>query len=217
MAADLLLLLNGRSNSAGGLDTGLAGAVLLDLALSGHLGLEQGPTPSRKPRFVVNKALAPPTDALLAARLGALPSSEAMKSRVALKAVQNGLRFELVNQLMADGLLEVERVRVLGMFTRSRTHVANLAVLEAVRRPLRDAVVVQLTPTPRTRALIGLLRTVNAQGAVIDRRPADLSRREIRRRSKAIVEAEDSGQAIRLAVLSAVTAVIAADNGGGGG
>lgn len=210
IAEDLLLLFTDDETGRGQLDStklqyGLAGAILLELALDGKIDIADEGEPVKKGRLVVRDAT-PPDDPVLADRLGLLREKEGQKPVNVLGALHKGLREQLLDGLAGRGILRQEKGKVLGLFPTTRWPAADSRHENDVRSRLRDVLVGGAQPDPRTGALVSLLVAVDAVGKVVE---SD-DRRALKRRAKEVAEGAWAGDAVRKAVESMNAAMMTA-------
>jgi len=217
IAEDLLLLLtddhSGKAQVDGTkLDHALAGAVLLELTLSGAVDLA-GAQDSVKPGRVVIRNSGATGDGVLDEGLRRVARKAGRKPKDVVPALTKGLRAQLYEQLAGRGIVQAERDKVLGLFPRTRWPVADSEHERRIRTQLRDQLVHGVSADERTGALISLLSAIDAVSTVIDPRDAGLDKRELNNRAKAIAEGQWASEAVRKAVEAVnagVTAVVAA-------
>ena len=222
LAEELLLLLldddSGRTRVSEA-DKGLAGAVLIELAMLDRLRVAEKGETVRAGRLVLRPG-PDPTHPVLARALSLLSDKEGRKPDHVLGGLAKGLRERLADGLVQAGVLRRERHKVLGLFPSERlpaqdsTHEATLR--QRIRAALDGA-----APDERTAALIALLSALNAVTTVLD----VANKRAARRRAKEIAQGQWAAAAVRRAVEAvyaataaaiAVTTAAGADGGGGG-
>lgn len=213
IAEDLLLLLtdddSGKAQVDGTkLDHALAGAVLLELTLSGAVDLA-GAQDSLKPGRVVIRNSGATGDGVLDEGLRRVERKAGRKPKDVVPALTKGLRAQLYEQLAGRGIVQDERDKVLGLFPRTRWPVADSEHERRIRTQLRDQLVHGVSADERTGALISLLSAIDAVSTVIDPRDAGLDKRELNNRAKAIAEGQWASEAVRKAV-EAVNAEVTA-------
>jgi hypothetical protein len=207
IAEDLLLLL--LDDEKGTMttsypQTALGGAVLIELALTGAVEVEEKTTVWRSTKVHVTGQV--PADDLLRSAYDVV----AEKQRSAQDLVERlgkGTRDRLAERLVARGVLEERQDRVLGLFPRTRWPAADTSHEEAVRRALTAALIQGLTPDEHTGALVALLGAIDKAHKVVDHR--GLPAKEVRKRAKQIGEGAWAAKAVRDAI-SASTAAITA-------
>jgi Golgi phosphoprotein 3 (GPP34) len=182
----------------------LAGGLLAELALQSKVTVDD-----RQRIAVVDSS--PPDDPVLADALAIFAGKEGKKPKNVLGTVARGLGDRLYDRLIAAGVVEVHKVRLLpvrhfplrDLAVRQRTWDDVAAILRGDR-----------SPDSRTGTLLGLAVAGGALTRVF--RPADfgLSKRELEDRARAIAQgdwATDAvGQAVRAAQAATMAAVTAA-------
>lgn len=185
-------------------DLVLAGAVVHELTELGRLRVTGRDEELRPGRLVVADD-SPTRDDLLDATLQRLAGRKPEKPKNALGGIGKGLHQRLLERLSARGILRLEVDRVLGLFPRTAWPAVDSSHEDGVRRGLSDVLVVGRTPTAHERILIALLDAVGQVPTVLP--GSDVSRRELRRRARAV--AEDGGfaaTAVRKALDDAIAA-----------
>ncbi|WP_158562931.1 GOLPH3/VPS74 family protein, partial [Marinitenerispora sediminis] len=217
LAEDLLVLAyhpgTGRPLADGTrLNAGLAGALLAELYLTGRIAIE------RDRVRAVDGPAAPGHTAgghseldLLVARIARQRRAGTLKSWVA-RAQSVRLRSAVRDTAVERGLLTLERVSVLTVFTRSDYRPADPAARSALLDGLRAVLMGERAPDPRSAALLALVGATR-----LDRRLfADVPARERRRRMKGLLADDRIGRAVA-AVIQSVEAAVAFGAGGGDG
>lgn len=207
LAEELLLLaLDDRTGRVGvrEIDKGLAGAVLLELALLGRVRVAEKRENVRAGRLVLQPG-PPPGHPVLDAGLATLEDREGRRPERVIGALGKDLRDRLADGLVAAGVLRRERHRVLGLFPTRRLHAQDgtheAAVRERIQAALRGA-----TPDERTAALIALLSALKAVTTVFE----VPDKRAARRRAREIAEGQWAATAVRKAVEAALAATVTA-------
>jgi len=218
LAEDLLLLLTddetGKAVVDGtALDHALAGAVLLDLALSGHVDVA-GPNEAVKEDRLVIRRTDSTNDQVLDEALDRLEAKVGKKPQYAVSPLTKGLRGRLYDRLAEHGIVCMERDKVLGLFPRTRWPAADVDHERRVRTQLRDKLVHGTGDDARTSALIALLSAIDAVPKVIDPADAGMGKRDLRERAKAIAESQWAAEAVRKSVEAANASIMAATTGG---
>lgn len=203
LAEELLLLAyndeTGRATTGSTeLDCGLAGAVLLELALAGRIDIVDG-------RVSVVDATAtgdPVTDGVLErlARAG-----KARKAEWWVGKLRSKTRPGVLARLTERGILRQERHKIMGLFPVRRYPSVDPAVESAVRARLDLAVMKGVEPDVRTAALASLLHACG----LARRTFPELNRRQLKARMKEIDEGQWAGAAVRKAIQSIHAAVAA--------
>ncbi|MCS6547160.1 GPP34 family phosphoprotein [Curtobacterium flaccumfaciens pv. flaccumfaciens] len=137
------------------LDTGLAGAVLADLALRGAVSLQDGLV------AVVNGAATgePVLDGVVGtiAAVGAPRKAKWWVSRLGKRQ----LRDDVFAGLVARGIISVEQGKVLGLFPTTKHPERDRAPEALLRSGIADVLGGRAGPTPFSAAVIGLLDATN--------------------------------------------------------
>lgn len=212
IAEDLLLLLTEDGTGKPTVDStrltlGLAGAVLLELALVRRVDVAGPGEPVRAGRLVVRDTT-PTADPVLDEALRRVAAAGPKKPESVLNGLGKGLREELYGRLVARGILRAEEGRVLGIFPTHRWPAEDVEHEAQVRAGLRDVLVVGRTPSNREVALVSLLSALDQVPTALG--PVDLPRGELKRRAKAVAAASMAGEAVRRAVDAVNAATTAA-------
>ena len=186
------------STGAAELDCGLAGAVLLELALAGRIDVVDGKVTVLDPAATGE----PVTDSALA-RIS--HERKARKPEWWVGKLHSKLRPRVLARLTERGVLRLERHRVMGLFPVQRYPSVDPAVESAARARLDLAVVKGVEPDARTAALASLLHACG----LAKRTFPDLDRRQLKARMKEINEGQWAGAAVRKAIQSIQAAVAA--------
>jgi hypothetical protein len=210
IAEDLVLLLlddeSGKFTNATYLDTGIGGALLIELALAETVDVVKGSGMWARAK-VRPTGLAAPSDPVLAEALSVI----AEKERTAEDLVGRlGKRRhdQLLDRLRERGIVEAREDRVLGLIPRRRWPSVDSTHEAGVRRELGDVLVRGVTPAERTAALISVLSALDLAHKVVDRESAPA--REIKKRAKEVAEGEWAAKAVRDSIAAAQAAVAAA-------
>jgi hypothetical protein len=214
LAEDLLLLVtddaSGRLSVPGvQADAGLGGANLVELTLLGKVDVagEQDP---RKPGRIIVRDPSPPGDEVLDTALQTLAARQGSKPSAVIRPLGKNLRPVLYQRLAASGVLRAGHGRALGMFP-TRTWPAQDPGHEAEMHQLVTQALVQPSaPDERTAALIALLHALKCEHKVVDPRPYQLSRRQLRARAAEIAQGNWASEAVRKAIDEMMAAVAAA-------
>ena len=217
LAEELLLLAyddeRGNDTSWGSLDSGLAGAVLLDLSLAEAVTVEDG-------KIVATGDAEEP---LLHDAVEAIRASSRRRDAKAwigrLPGALKPIAKRTARGLVEAGVLREERAKVLGLFPRTRFPAADPTVEEELRARLTGVLVDGADPDPRTALLVSLLVPLDLVKAVV---PKD-RRRDATRRAKEIADqgivgsglqrvVAETQAAVMTAVLAATTTSVAASS-----
>lgn len=213
LAEDLLLLVtddaSGRLAVPGmQADAGLGGANLVELTLLGHVDIAGEQDQGRPGRIIVRDP-SPPGDEVLDAALQTLAARPGSKPSAVIRPLGKNLRPVLYQRLAASGVLRAGHGRALGIFP-TRTWPAQDPSHEAeVRQLVTQALVQPGAPDERTAALIALLHALKCEHKVVDPRPYQMSRRQLRARAAEIAQGNWASEAVRKAIDQALAAVAA--------
>ena len=185
-----------------GLDFGLAGAVLLELALSGRLDVVDG-------RLSLT-GLGLPGDPVLDAVVTQIADrKDRPEPEAAIIELRKGLRERVLDQLVQAGMLRRERNRVLRVFSRTRypsTSAEQSPAEVEVRERLNAAVSEDGSVDGRTAALCALIRAVKLEREVFPGIPED----QLQARLAAMSEGAWAAEAVMQAVHDVQAAIVAA-------
>ncbi|KQT89704.1 hypothetical protein ASG49_17160 [Marmoricola sp. Leaf446] len=212
IAEDLLLILldddSGRLTHASYLDTGLGGAHLVDLALGGHVDVDE---PGRKWGFTqaarVHVTGSLPGDPVLRAAYDTVAEKERTAQDL-VGRLGRKQRDPLLERLAGRGLVERREGRVMGLFPTTRWPAADARHETQVRQALDSALLRGGTPDPRTAGLVALLHGLGVAHRVVDR--GDVPAGEVKKRAKAVAEGDWAAKGVKDAVAAAQAAVVAA-------
>jgi hypothetical protein len=194
------------ATKSGALDHGLAGAVLMELLLSGRLIVTDGKL------IVADTALtnAPLLDEALSRIADSRPRDA--KHWVS-KLAGSHIKDKILDRLTLKGILRKEEHRILWVIPADRYPAEDDAPEADLREAIRSAVLEGTTPRPRTAVLIGILKACDLLEAVFSRD----ERKQFGDRIDSIAQAELMGTAVSKAVkdmqaatMAAVTAATAA-------
>ncbi len=217
IAEDLLLLLTdddtGKLQVDGtALDHGLAGAVLLELAMAGAVAVAEAEDDVKRGRLVLRGSGAS-GDAVLDEALTRLQRKVGKRPQDAVQSLTKGLRRTLYDRLAQRGIVRAEEDKVLGLFPRTRWPAVDSAQERHTQGQIYDALVHGVGADDRTSALIALLSAVDAVTKVVAPQDAAISKQELKSRAKTIASASWASQAVRKsieAVHASVAAAVAA-------
>lgn len=208
---DLMLLLldpSGRPRTDGTrLGLGLAGALMLELALRERVGVAQPGERVKAGRVLVLDE-GPTGDPLLDDALRVFAERQGRKPQDVLPKVARGLQARVLDRLVERGVVRHVEGRVLGILPSHSwpaTHAAGAAPLAA---GIREVLVHGRTPTEREAAVICLLQAVDRIPVVVG--DVGVPKRELRRRAKEISVGNAAGAAVRKAIQAVEAATIAA-------
>jgi Golgi phosphoprotein 3 (GPP34) len=220
LAEELLLLaLDDRTgkNRLRSIDLGLAGAVLVELALLERVRVAERGESVKAGRLVVTPGPAPESP-VLARGLAVLSEREGRKPESVLHALGKGLRESLTDKLLEARVLRREWHRVLGLIPTQRLLPQDGAPEAEVRERVRAALA-GAEPDARTAAVIALLSALKAVTTVFD----VPDERAVRKRAKEIAEGQWAATAVRKAIeainaatMAAATAATVGDGGSSG-
>jgi hypothetical protein len=205
LADDLLLVLldpaSGKPRTAGTkLDYGLAGALLLELALAERIDVV-GAKPSKVEVVLVDDA--PLEDDVLADAARRIGRKRRRADRL-VPALSKGLRWRLLERAEQRG--DVRRQRLL--LRPDRWPAADDARARALVARLHDVLLTGITPDPRTAGLVALLAAIDAAPAAVEA-PDRATRKAVSRRARQIGEGAWAAESVRRAVKAAYDAIAA--------
>lgn len=214
LAEDLLLLVTDNASGrlpipAAQVNAGLGGANLLELTLTGKVGLS-GEHDTGKPGRIVVRDPAPTGDAVLDAALTVIIARQGSKPSALIKPLGKNLRQLLYQRLARSGLLHAGQGRILGLFPARRWPAQDSRHKAEVRQQLIQALVRRDTPDDRTAALIALLHAFRCEHKVINPGDYDLSRQELRSRAEEIAKGNWASDAVRQSIQEMTAAIVAA-------
>jgi hypothetical protein len=190
------------ANWGSGVEAGLAGALLLELAAAGCVEPAGGK--------LVPAACDEPADPLVAAALDVMRDDDRQRSAKGwiqrLPRELKPLRTQVADQLVARGVLEEERRRRLGLFETTRWPERDPVPERALRDRVTGVLVAEREPSTHDAMLVSLLHAYDLVKRVV---PRD-ERRAAGRRAKEIAEGDAIGAAVRGAVRDVQSATMAA-------
>jgi hypothetical protein len=210
IAEDLLLLLlddeTGKLTNGTHLDTGIGCALLIELALGGHVEVveKQGLWARAKVRPTDATA---PDDPVLADALSVIGEKERTAQDL-VGRLGKRRRDNLLERLEEAGILRREDGTVLGLIPRRRWPTADASHERDVRRQIGDALVRGVDPVPRVAALVSVLSAMDLAHKVVDRE--GLPARQVKERARQVAEGEWAAKAVKDAIAAAQAAVTAA-------
>jgi hypothetical protein len=214
LAEDLLLLVtddtSGRlSAPAAQVDAGLGGANLVELTLLNKVDLS-GERDQGKPGRIIVRDPSAVGDEVLDAALGILITRQGSKPSTVIRPLSKNLRQALYERLAGSGVIRAGRGRTLGIFPARTWPAQDARHEEQVRQLVTQALVQRAAPDARTAALIALLHALKCEHKIIDPRPYQLSRRQLRARAADIAQGSWASEAVRKAIDEMIAAVAAA-------
>jgi hypothetical protein len=213
IAEDLLLLAyddaTGKPDAwLSDLDTRLGGAMLLELALAGRVGISDGASPAgpqaRRGHAVVLDP-SPTGNPLLDGALG-IVAAKPRKPKDLVAPLAKNLKPALLHGLAQRGILRREDGRVLGIFPTTAWPAQDSTHETALRAECGAVLLGQQQPTPRTAALLAL-----AQGTTLIKHlvPPE-RRREAQARAKELLKTSWAHDAVTKAVDEMQAAIMVA-------
>ncbi|MCR1783354.1 GPP34 family phosphoprotein [Nocardioides carbamazepini] len=207
VAGDLVLIttdpLSGRS-LLGSTETDpvVGGALLVDLVLAERCEVV-GPPKRARVRVLTTTPLGSAVhDRALA---GLRPGHDARAATV-VPRLGKGARRRVLDQLAAEEAVAPRREKVLGVFSRTRYDVVDIARRDAVLAPVLAVLLGRAEPDEATGPLVGLL----SSGGAVSKLVAGPDRRAAVRRAKDVARGEWAGAVTNAAVTAANAAVTAA-------
>ena len=186
------------------IDRGLAGAVLIELALLGRVRVAEKNEAVRAGRLMVVPG-AEPGHPVLRSGLATLDDRAGRKPQHVIDALAKSLRDRLADSLVEAGVLRREKHKVLGLFPTRRLPANDVTHERTVREKIAAALSGD-TPDDRTAALVALLSALDAVTKVFD----VPDKRAAKRRAKEIAEGQWAADAVRKAVQAVQAATMAA-------
>lgn len=194
----LLLVLDGQTGRrlVSGVNTGLAGAVLIELADLGLVDVDS----SDRGRIVLLPAPLP-AHPLLVEALRRVSMKAGSSPATAMRTLTSGLRGQVSDNLINAGIVDREDSRMLGLFPVSCLPVRDVAYVSALKEHMA-AVLIEADPDERTCTLICLLSSFNVLNRVLE----VPNRRAVRRRARQIFRGEWQASALSAAVFATISA-----------
>jgi len=184
------------------LDNGLGGAVLLELAMDSRIDVVD--------KRVVVLDPAPTGEPILDQALERIAGAEKdRKPGYWVSKFAKDTRPRVLDRLVGDGVLTMEKDRVLGVFPRTRYPAAQgtePAVETDARQRMRAAVLGDGTVEPRTAALCALVAATDLDRKVF----ADLDRKQVKTRLKEIGQGAWAATAVRATIEEIQSAILIA-------
>jgi golgi phosphoprotein 3 len=190
------------ANWGSGVEPGLAGALLLELAAAGCVTHEDGK--------LVLAGGEPPSDPLAVQTLEALRADDKRRDAKAwvgrLPKALKPLRARVAERLVERGILEEHRRRRLGLFETTRYPERDPEPERRLRDALTEVLVVGREPTQHEAMLIALLRAYDLVKRVVPRP----ERRAAGKRAKQIADGDVIGDAVARTVRDVQAATMVA-------
>jgi hypothetical protein len=183
------------------LDNGLGGALLLELALTGKVDVAD------KKVVVVDPA--PTGDTLLDQALTRIVDDKSRKPGHWVTKLAKTARADVMDRLVAQGVVRVEKGKVLGLFARTKYPAAHGVepTQETEARQRMIAAVTGAGPVePRTAALCALVAATDLDKKVF----RDLDRRQVKARLKEIGEGAWAATAVKKSIEEIQAAIMVA-------
>ena len=204
LAEDLLLLVTndatGRLSVSGEpVDAGLGGANLVELTLLGKVDVSGEQDQGRRGRIIVRDP-SPSGDEVLDAALQTLVKRQGRKPSAVIRPLGKKLRRVLYQRLAASGVLRAAQGRALGIFPTRTWPTLDPSHEAEVRGLVTQALIQPAAPDERAAALIALLHALKCEHKVVDPRPYQLSRRQLRARAAEIAQGNWASKAVRKAI-----------------
>lgn len=210
IAEDLVLLLlddeSGKLRNATYLDTGIGGALLVELALLGNVEVVARDGWWSRSKVVPTSAPLP-SDPTLRTALETVQDKERTAQDLVGRLGRNR-REPLLARLEGAGILRREEGRVMGLFPTTRWPAVDSRHEADVRRSLADALLRGAQPDQRTAALVSLLHALDLVHRVVE--TDGLPARELKTRAKEIADGDWAAKAVKDAVTAAQAAITAA-------
>jgi hypothetical protein len=210
IAEDLLLLLldddSGKLTGTTYLDTGIGGAVLVELTLAGCVEVHKGSGMWARAKVVPTNAPRP-SDPLLVESLD-LVSAKERTAQDLVGRLGKKRRDVLLDRLRQRGIVEEREDRVLGLIPRRRWPTVDSTHEAVVRREVEDVLLRGARPEERTAALIAVLSALDLAHKVIDLQ--GMSGRDVKKRAKEVADGDWAAKAVRDSIAAAQAAVTAA-------
>lgn len=205
LSAEILLLaLDDEKGSVGTgvsstLDTALAGAQLLELAIAKRITIED--------KRVIPLDGPPLDDPVLDAALTRiLQEGKPKKAESIIPKLTKGLRKRLLAQLAGNGVVRADLKKVLGFIPVNRYPEVDGSVEDELRERLRGVILRGEVPDERTASLAAVIQAADMESLILDRQ----ERKASKQRLKELAEGEALSPAITHAIASVNAAATAA-------
>ena len=183
------------------LNNGLGGAVLLELALTGKVDVAD--------KKVVVVDATPTGDSLLDQALARIVDDKARKPGHWVTKFAKNTRSDVMDRLAAQGVVRLEKGKVLGLFPRTRypaAHGVEPSQETEARQRMHAAVTGTGPVEPRTAALCALVAATDLDKKVF----RDLDRRQVKARLKEIGEGAWAATAVKKSIEEIQSAIMIA-------
>ena len=210
IAEDLLLLLlddeSGKLTNATYLDTGIGGALLVELALGGHVEVVEKDGMWARAKVHPTGGSRPADPVLDEAMV--VVSEKDRTAQDLVGRLGRKRRDPLLERLEADGILRRAHGKIMGLFPSTRWPAADSSHEREVRRKLGDALVRGVDPEPRIAALVAVLAAMDLAHKLVDGegRPG----RQVKARAKEIADGDWAAKAVKDAISAAQAAMTGA-------
>jgi Golgi phosphoprotein 3 (GPP34) len=206
IAEDLLLLLADEAGTLGErsrLSLGLAGALVLELTLSGRVELTGEPPPERLGAVDTS----PSGDDVLDEALAVIASTEQPRPSQALRLLGDRLQDRLLARLVERGLLREADTMVLGMLPRAEWPTQDLTYERELCAALVDTLIRGTAPQPAPGALIGLLAALDRLHVALAPGQFGLTVEQLATRARAVTPDRWAPQRMRSALKAVLDSV----------
>ncbi|MFC8668295.1 GPP34 family phosphoprotein [Streptomyces sp. NPDC057199] len=203
---DLMLLLmddeSGAIAGAGTLYYTLGGAVLVELALDGHVTVDENDKGLNglKVHAVSGNPLSDPVLQMAQEKV----TDRVRGVQTLLIEIGTGLRETVLDRLVERGMLRRESKKTLGVFRSTSTTAADTGHKETLMEKVRAVLVYGEEPDARTAAVIGLL---SASGTLPSLHRSIPWSGKVYKRAKELEQASWGAEAVNTAVMRTVAAV----------
>lgn len=210
IAEDLLLLMlddeKGTFSGTSYLQTVLGGALLIELASTGHVTVEEK-TSIWKSAKVHAEAGASVDDQVLRDAIATISEKERSATDL-VDRLGKGLKDKLADRLVERGILDRQDSKVLGLFPRKRWPARDSSHENSVRVSLTAVLVQGAEPDARTGALVALLSAIDRAHKVVDH--DGIPTGQVRKRAKEIAKGDWAAKAVKDAIMASNAAIMAA-------
>ena len=163
-----------------------------------------------KPGRIIVRDPSPAGDEVLDAALGILITRQGSRPSTVIRPLSKNLRPTLYQRLAGSGAIRAGRGRTLGIFPARTWPAQDARHEEQVRQLVTQALVQRTAPDARTAALIALLHALKCEHKIIDPRPYQLSRRQLRARAEEVAMDNWASEALRKVISEMVAATATA-------